>query len=240
MGGSPLPEGVYLWKDGKRCDGRTEGQMRPFKIEAGVLERAEGSAYVEIGGTHAYAAVYGPRELHPKHMQQADRAVLKTVYEMAPFSVSDRKRPGPDRRSKEIAKVTRECLEPMLYLEEYPKAGIDLHIEIVQADAGTRVAGITAASVALADAGIRMRDLVAACSAGKIEDKIVLDLCGIEDNFGSADVPVAYSPAEDKITLLQMDGLLTKEELKTAMDYAIKGCKDLYVAQKDALRRRYK
>lgn len=239
MGGSKLPEGIVLLKDGIRCDGRKPDEMRQIKVEAGVLNRADGSAYVELGGTHALAAVYGPTELHPKHKTQATRAVLETRYEMVPFSVGDRKRPGPDRRSKEISKVTRQCLEPVVDLEAYPKTGIYLYIEILQADAGTRVTGITAASVALADAGIIMSDLVASCAAGKIDDTVVLDLCGVEDNYGQADVPVAYAPNQDKVTLLQMDGLLTKDEFKTAMDYAVKGCKEIYKAQKDALRRRY-
>jgi len=230
---------IDLIVDGKRLDGRKFDEMRPLKIEAGVLDRADGSAYVEMGGSHAIAAVYGPKEMHPKHLMNPQQAVLKTRYEMAPFSVSDRKRPGPDRRSHEISKVTRECLSPVVRLDHYPRTRIDLFIEILQADAGTRVTGITAASVALADAGIEMTDLVAACAAGKVDDTVVLDLNGAEDNNGQADLPIAYSPRMDKITLLQMDGLMTKDEFKQGLDYAIKGCKQIYELQKDALRRRY-
>jgi exosome complex component RRP41 len=238
MGGTKSEEPLIV--KGKRTDGRKPDEMRPIKIEAGVLKRADGSAYVEIGGSHALAAVYGPREMHPRHKLDPQRAVLRTRYEMAPFSVGDRKRPGPDRRSTEISKVTREALEPVIPLEDYPKTVIDVFIEILQADAGTRVTGITAAAVALADAGIQMKDLIASCAAGKIEDTIVLDLSGIEDNCGSADVPVAYSPKEGKITLLQMDGLLTEEEFDQALKYAIEGCKKIYEEQKKALKNRYK
>jgi exosome complex component RRP41 len=159
---------------------------------------------------------------------------------MAPFSVPDRKRPGPDRRSKEIAKVTKEALESVIYVEDYAQSAIRLHIEILQADAGTRVTGLTAASVALADAGIKMRDMVASCAAGKIDDTVVLDLNGIEDNTGQADLPVAYAAGLDEITLLQMDGLMTEDEFEQALKYAIDGCKTIYGLQKDALKRRYK
>src|SRR3989344_5827742 len=196
-------EPLKLIVNGKRLDGRKPDQIRPLKIEAGVLEKADGSAYVELGGTHAIAAVYGPREMHPRHLTEPQQAVLRVKYDMAPFSVSDRKRPGPDRRSIEISKVIREALEPVVFLKHYPKTVIDVFIEIVQADAGTRVAGLTAASVALADAGIEMSDLVAACSAGKVDGEIVVDVNGAEDNNGEADVPVALSPKNSKITLLQ-------------------------------------
>jgi exosome complex component RRP41 len=238
MGGTKTDEKLLV--NGKRLDGRKPDEQRPVKIEAGVLKRAEGSAYVEFGGSHALAGVYGPREMHPKHKVETDKAVLRTRYSMLPFSVGDRKRPGPDRRSIEISKVTRESLEPVMFLEERPKTVIDVFIEILQADAGTRCIGITAASVALADAGIPMKDLVACCAAGKIEDTVILDMTGQEDNCGQADLPVAIAPRDGQITLLQMDGLLTETEFETGLKYAIDGCKNIYKAQKDALKRRYK
>ena len=238
MGG--IQADVPLIQNGKRTDGRTPDQMRPFRIETGILDRADGSAYIEMGGTHVIASVYGPTEMHPRHAMKPNTGVLKVRYNMLPFSVGDRKRPGPDRRSREIAKVTREAFESVILLDKYPRAAIELDINIMQADAGTRVAGINAASVALADAGIAMKDLVASCASGKIADTVVLDLSGIEDNCGQADVPIAMTGKDNKITLMQMDGIMTKEELHQAMKYAKDGCKQLYDAQKEALRRRYK
>ncbi len=237
MGGN---SDLELLKDGKRLDGRKPKELRPVKMKAGVLERADGSAYVELGGTHAIVGVIGPRIMHPRHLVEPTKAVLRMRYDMMPFSVSDRKRPGPDRRSMEIAKVTRQALESVIPLEKYPKTVIDVFMEILQSDGGTRVTGLTGASLALADAGIEMTDMVASCAAGKIGGEIVLDLCGKEDNFGQADVPVAYAPNEERITMLQMDGLLTKDEFKKAMDYAIYGCKELHKLQKKALKERYK
>jgi len=84
--------------DGRRLDGRKADELRPVRIEAGVLRRADGSAYIEWGGNKVLAAVYGPREAHPRHLQDPARALVQCRYNMAPFSVSDRKRPGPDRR----------------------------------------------------------------------------------------------------------------------------------------------
>jgi len=143
-------ENEDLIVDGKRINGRAFDQIRDAKIVAGVLGRADGSAYVELGNNKIYAAVYGPRQVFPKYMQNPDRAIIRCRYNMAPFSVEDRKRPGPDRRSVEISKVTRECLEPSVFLERFPNSMIDVFIEVMQADAGTRCTGITAAAVALA------------------------------------------------------------------------------------------
>jgi len=222
-----------------RVDGRGVNDLRPIKIEAGVLVNADGSAYIEQGKNKILAAVYGPKELHPKHLALPDRAILRCRYHMAPFSVQERKSPAPSRREMELSKVIRESLEPSIFLEYYPRTSIDLFIEVLQADGGTRCAGITVASLALADAGIPMRDLVAACAAGKVEGKLVLDLTDLEDKGGEADVPLAWMPHLNAVTLLQMDGMLTIDEFEQAVNIAIEGCKQIYKLQKEALKAKY-
>ncbi len=229
----------YLLKDGIRLDGRKLDELRPLTIEVGILKRADGSAYVTLGKNKIMAAVYGPREVHPRHLQKLDSAIVRCRYNMAPFSVRERKRPGPDRRSVEISKVIREALEPALFLEEFPRTSIDTFIEVLESDAGTRCMGITAASVALADAGVPMRDLVSGISVGKIDGNIALDLNGLEDNYGEADMPVAIMSKKDEITLLQMDGHLTDEEFKEGLKMALSVCKDIYQEQRNALKRKY-
>jgi exosome complex component RRP41 len=124
-------------------------------------------------------------------------------------------------------------------LEYYPRTGVDIFIEVLQADGGTRCASITAAALALADAGIPMRDLVVACAAGKVDDTVVLDLFDTEDKVGCADVPVAFMPNLNAVTLLQMDGKLSTEEFEKAVNMAIEGCKKIYEIQKEALKTKY-
>ena len=222
-----------------RLDGRKLDELRPVKIEVGVLGNADGSAYIEQGKNKILAAVYGPKELHPKHLALPDRAILRCRYHMAPFSVMERKSPAPSRRETELSKVIRESLEPSIFLEYYPRASIDLFIEVLQADGGTRCAGITVAALALADAGIPMRDLVAACAAGKVEGKLVLDLTDFEDKGGEADVPLAWMPNLNALTLLQMDGMLTIDEFEQAVSIALEGCKEICKLQKEALKAKY-
>jgi len=226
-------------KKGLRLDGRKLDELRSIKIEVGALSNADGSAYIQQGKNKILAAVYGPKELHPKHLALPDRMVLRCRYHMAPFSVQERKSPAPSRREIEISKVIREALEPSIFIEYYPRTSIDLFIEVLQADGGTRCASITAASLALADAGIPMRDLVASCAAGKVDDTIVLDLMDTEDKVGTADVPVALMPNLNAITLLQMDGILTLEEFEKAVNLALEGCRKIYTMQKETLKAKY-
>lgn len=222
-----------------RLDGRKLDEMRPVKIEVGVLGNADGSAYIEQGKNKILAAVYGPKEAHPRHLALPDRAFLRCRYHMAPFSVDERKSPAPSRREMELSKVIREALEPSVFTEQYPRTTIDLFIEVLQADGGTRCAGITVASLALADAGIPMRDLVGACAAGKVDGRLVLDLMDLEDKKGEADLPLAYMPSTNAITLLQMDGILTSEEFEQAVNLALNGCKQICQLQKDVLKAKY-
>ena len=226
-------------KKGCRLDGRKADELRPIKLEVGVLGNADGSAYIEHGKNKILAAVFGPREMHPKHLSQADRMVIRCRYHMAPFSVQERKSPAPSRREVELSKVIRESLEPSVFVDLYPRTGIDIFIEVLQADGGTRCASITAASLAIADAGIPMRDLVVACAAGKVDETVVLDLMDTEDKVGVADVPVAFMPNLNAVTLLQMDGVLAPDEFESAVNLAIDGCKKIYPMQKEALRTKY-
>jgi exosome complex component RRP41 len=226
-------------KKGIRLDGRKADELRPVKLQVGVLSHADGSAYIEHGKNKILVGVFGPREVHPKHLMQPDRMVLKVRYHMAPFSVQERKSPAPSRREVELSKVIKESLEPALFLELYPRTGVDVFIEVLQADGGTRCAAITAAALAIADAGVPMRDLVVGCAAGKVDDTVVLDLYDAEDKLGAADVPVAYMPALNAITLLQMDGILEPAEFEKAVYMAMDGCKKIYEMQKEALKTKY-
>jgi len=230
-----VKQDMKLIVDGKRLDGRRFDELREIKMRVGVLNRTSGSAYVEWGKNKILAGVHGPRELHPKYLRDPTKAVLTCTYNMAPFSVDERKKPGPDRRSVEISKVISEALGHVAVLEKYPNTGIDVFVEVLQADAGTRCASIVAASLAMANSGMPMRDLISACAAGKIDGEIVLDLMKEEDNFGECDLPVAISPRRKEIVLLQMDGKLTREEFKKAYRLAIDGAMRVYDMQKKTL-----
>ncbi len=225
----------------KRFDGRKFEELRPIKVKVGVVPKANGSAMFQIGNTIAVAAVYGPKELYPAFLQDPTKGVLRCEYNMFSFSGSgDRVRPGGNRRSKEISLVTEKALLPVLDLSGYSGAVIDVDIELIQTDAGTRCAGITAASLALAEAGIPMKDIITSVSVGKVEDKLIVDLTYEEDSYPEGvDMPVAMSTRTGEVTLLQMDGKLTKEEVKKLLDMARKACSEIKEKQIEALKERF-
>ena len=225
---------------GKRLDGRGVDDMRPIEMEVGVVGRADGSARVAFGKTEAMVSAYGPRKLYPRFLQEEDTGILRCRYRMAPFSTEDRVRPGKSRRAVELSKVIRLAFESSTFLDDFPKTVVDVFIEMIQSDGSTRVTGINAASLALATAGIPMRDMVAACSVGKIDGKLVSDLNGIEDNNSDADVAVAMLPTKGLITLLQMDGRVTKDELFQLLDKAEQNCKKIHEMQKKTLKEHFK
>lgn len=227
----------------KRFDGRDFEETRPIEAKVGIIKRADGSAMFKIGDTIAYAAVYGPRELHPRFLQNPVKGLLRVNYKMMPFSGhGDRVRPGPSRRSREISMVIGKALLPVLDLDDFPNAVVDVFIELPQTDAGTRCAGITAAAMALADAGLNMKDMVASIAVGRVDDKIAVDLSYDEEAYEDgtvADIPVAVLPNSGKITLLQMDGELKREDLKKALEIAKKTAKKIYEVQKKALKEKF-
>ena len=232
------PEKLFR-EDGKRLDGRDKTELRPIKMEVGVINNADGSAYLEWGNNKIFAAVYGPREVHPHHLAKPDRGILRVFYRMTTFSVFERKRPAPGRREKEISMVISDCLEPVLFLELYPGTSFEVFIEVIDADGGTRCASTTVAALALADAGIPMKSLVTSLAVGKIDGELVVDLSGIEDKAGEADLPCAITWYNDELSLLQFDGDMTLEEMNTCLDMASEALKEIYEMQLNALKSKY-
>ena len=237
---------MYEKTNGKRNDGRAYDETRKVEAKIGVVKRANGSAMFSFGGSKAIAAVYGPRKFHPQHNQNPQKAVLRCHYDLASFSVSERKRPGASRRSSEVSYVISKALEPVLNLEAFPNSVIDLFILITDADASTRVAGINAASMALADAGLEMKELVSAVSIGKIGDAIVADITKEEEDYciteggeeikAATDIPISILSRSEKIGLLQLDGKIVPEDLKEAITLAKKVCKKITEIQTKTLK----
>ena len=226
--------------DFKRHDGRAIDEPRKITAKVGVVPNAAGSAEFSFGNTKAIAAVYGPKHLHPQHLQNPKKGILRVNYSMISFSVDDRIRPGPSKRSTEIGKVSEWALEPSVNLDDYPNTVVDVHILIPQADASTRCAGINAASMALAQAGIPMKDLVASISIGKLDKQLVVDVDKKEEDWeegeGATDVAISYLASGGEITHIQLDGNINPSDLKEATEMGKKMAKEIYEIQEKALK----
>eukprot|EP00258_Populus_trichocarpa_P024139 XP_024440158.1 exosome complex component RRP41 homolog isoform X2 [Populus trichocarpa] len=194
----------FVNPEGLRLDGRRPMEMRQLRAQIGAVAKADGSAVFEMGNTKVIAAVYGPREVQNRSQQINDQALVRCEYSMANFSTGDRRRkPKGDRRSTEISLVIRQAMEECILTNLMPRSQIDIYVQVLQADGGTRSACINAATLALADA----------------------DLNYVEDSAGGPDVTVGILPKLDKVTLLQMDAKLPIDTFENVMQLAVEGCK---------------
>ncbi|XP_077229447.1 3'-5'-exoribonuclease family protein isoform X2 [Tasmannia lanceolata] len=167
-----------------------------------------------------------PCEVQNKGRQINDQALVRCEYSIADFSTGDRRRkPKGDRRSTEISLAIRQTMEACILTHLMPRSQIDIFVQVLQADGGTRSACINAATLALADAGIPMRDLITSCSAGYLNSTPLLDLNYVEDSAGGPDVTVGILAKLDKVTLLQMDAKLPLDIFENVMQLATEGCK---------------
>ncbi|KAL1279746.1 hypothetical protein QQF64_014346 [Cirrhinus molitorella] len=201
--------GLELLSDqGYRLDGRKASELRKVQARMSVFAQADGSAYLEQGNTKALAVVYGPHEVRGSRSKSLhDRAVINCQYSMATFSTAERKR----RHTETL----------------YPRSQIDIYVKILQADGGNYSACVNAATLALVDAGIPMRDYVCACTAGFVEDTPLADLCHAEESGGGTSLALALLPRSGNIALLQMDARLHQDHLDTLIEAAMTACKGL-------------
>lgn len=223
----------------KRPDGRKVNELRKITAKVGVVPNADGSALFAFGDTVAIAAVYGPKKMHPQHEQNPEKGTLRCTYNMLSFSVNERIRPGPSRRSQEISKITQWALQPVVMIDEYAGQVVDVHINILQANASTRCAGINAAAMALAHAGIPMKSLVSSVSIGKLDKQLVTDLIKEEEDWeegeGPTDIPITLTD-DGKISHIQLDGKISPKQLKEAIELAREASKQIHAAQERALK----
>ena len=222
--------------NGIRLDGRKYNVIQPLRIMAGVTTRADGSAYVEWGGNKVLAAVYGPHEIHPKHLVHPTRAIVRCRYKIAAFAVFRGRPRVSESCQDEISITMRDAFEQVILTERFPRSAIDVVVEVLEARSGTVCAALTAASVALANAGIPMRDLLPACSVGKGSDRIVLDPSDDEKIFCDTVIEAALMPRSGDVVHLRLDGKLAVDEFHGVMRLVNAACMTVYELQKAALK----
>ena len=167
--------------EGLRQDGRRVGEIRRLRCRLGAAPRADGSAYVEMGNTKVLATVCGPHEAR-RPGEQLDCAALTCELSALPFAGGAHRPQGrSDRGSVELAAGVRHVFEAVVQTQLYPRTQIDVSLSVLQADGGVRAACINATTLALADAGIAMADVVCACAAGSLHGALLLDLNAQED-----------------------------------------------------------
>ncbi|XP_071477146.1 exosome complex component RRP41-like [Diadema antillarum] len=231
--------GLELLSDeGFRLDGRRPSELRKIRCRLGVFDKADGSAYMEQGNTKVLATVYGPHEvLGGRNKPQHDKVTINCQYSMATFSTNERKkRPAGDRKSIEMSLHLQRTFEATIETQLYPRSQIDIYVQILQADGGNYCASVNAATLAIIDAGIPMKDYVCACSSSFVSDTPLADVSYLEESQGGPVVTVAMLPKSEQIALFKMDSPLHVDHLEKVLDTASSGCKDMYAVMDRAVR----
>jgi len=220
-----LKNNLNIFDGDKRRDGRKKNQMRQIFMKTAVISQASGSSYIEMNGTKVICGVYGPRQ----SPDFTENAIVSCEFKYSSFSKKD-KRVGfrTDSLEKELSILIVQSTSVAIQLEKFPKSLIEINILVLECDGGELSASITAASLALADAGISSYDLVASCSAGLYKEDIILDPTDEEKELLSGTVTVAIMPTLDKITQVIQTGNIPFNQICDSIDLCTEGCKKIH------------
>ena len=234
-----------------RNDGRKPNEIRRMKVQIGPLSPSSsvgGSAIVEMGLTVALATVRGPLECARRSDEMGDRAIVDVSVKMSPFaSAADRRvtNPNTDRRLIEAAGMLQKAMEAAILLQLYPRTRIEISVVILADDGGRLCAAINAATLALQDAGIPMKDFVCACSAGYAtdgnSDTTLVDLNRREESSSggqpAVQLPCAMLPQRGTVVFAQCEARLPNyRALEKVMEAAMDGCRAVFDIMQEAVR----
>jgi ribonuclease PH len=235
---------------GPRADGREPEQLRPVSIEPRFLKSTPASCMIRMGDTWVLCSA-AVEEQVPPFLVGRGQGWVTSEYAMIPPSSPQRipwNRGTTGGRQQEISRLIGRGLRAALDLKKLGERQITLDCTVVQADGGTRTAGVTGAYVALA---LAVHDLlvagklprsplvtpVAAISVGLVHGEALLDLAYVEDSVADADVNVIQTRAGD---LVEVQGTaegvaFPRQQLDRLLDLASLGNKALFAAQQAAL-----
>jgi len=233
-----------ILKQGARLDGRRFDQIRPLNIEVGVLPAAHGSCLFTRGETQALVtATLGTAE-NIQTIDGIEDEIKKSFYlhyNFPGYSVGECKpNRGPGRREIGHGMLAERSIAAMLPSKEENPYTLRVVSEITESNGSSSMATICGGTLALMDAGIKLKAPVAGVAMGLVSDGakfvVLTDIAGQEDHYGDMDFKVAGTTAG--ITALQMDikiGGITTEILTKALDQAKKGRLELLAAMGDVL-----
>lgn len=217
-----------LSEHGFRQDGRSPYQIRNISCTLGVHTQADGSAYIEQGNTKVLCAVYGPHEPRQRSRVLDDRCFINCQFSRATFATVERKdRPHGDRRSTQLARLMEKAFETAIITQSYPRAQIDIFCEILEDDGSTLAVAVNAASLALTNAGIPMRDLVVALSCACSNGVPCVDLCSREENSITPRITLATLSGKDEIIFTDLHNCLHQKHLAGVLEGAKKGAEKI-------------
>lgn len=241
-----------------RADGRLSNEIRTIQVRLGYVTSSgstSGSALLKVGLTTVLCSIHGPADCERQSDQNPTKANLDVIVRYQPYAQSDARRnistsTSSDRRLQELSNFVKKTMESAVLLTLYPRAKISIRLTILADDGSRLPACINATTLALIDAGIPMKDMVCACSAGLItsysnkttSEKELIDLNKSEtmnmDDTSSIYLECAILPSTNKIVLVQCESRVTWNVCEKVLDVAILGCNAIAEKMRELVRER--
>ncbi|XP_074317553.1 exosome complex component RRP41-like [Silene latifolia] len=209
--------------DGVRADGRGIYECRPAFLRTTAVNAAAGSAYAEFGNTKVIVSVFGPRE-SKKAMMYSDTGRLNCSVSYAPFATPVR---GQVSEHKEFSSMLHKSLEGSIIMESFPKTTVDVFALVIESGGSDLPVIISCASLALADAGIMLYDLVTAVSMSSLGTNLIIDPLLEEESCQDGSLTLTYMPSRSEVTQLTITGEWTTSKVHEGMKVCLDACKKL-------------
>lgn len=241
-GSTPYSAYMAAGEGGVGRQGRKEGEHRKVFLKTGVVSQAKGSAYLEQGGTKVMVGVYGPREVQLRR-DFSMRGQLTAELKFAPFACAARRGQQADAEEEELGLVLGEALASTVCLHRYPKSAIEVFVTVLEDDGAVLAAALTAAGLALADAGIHMFDLVVGAAVVARGEAVLVDPQrgeGYRAGGEGGEVTVGLLPTLDQVVACLSEGRLAPEQLSAALGAATEAAAVLLPAVQQCLVERLK
>lgn len=216
---------------------------RPISFHPGFIPNANGSCYIEQGNTKVIATVHGPfastmtkKSKYESGSEVMTTCIIETFYKNASFSKNSRTEPGPQTKEELIcSKLLHEAIYPVIQVHKYPKMKINVSIVVIEDDGCALAAGVNAASLALANAGLLMYDFVAAVGY-KLDiedsnDQVCIDPSG----EGLSDATCAYLPSIGQMSLFEVTKSIDDKKLDEILELTQKFSQEIYSKQVAAI-----
>lgn len=201
----------------------------------GVISQAAGSAYAECGGTKLMVGVYGPRQAE-RRATFSDNGRVECELRLAGAAADPAAAFAQGQVERDLAATVQTALEAVVDVSSFPKLVLHVYCTVLEGDGAEVAVAITAAALAVAEAGVAMRDLVSACSVARVRGQLLLDPTAQETAREDGGVTLAATGTGGEVAQLVTRGRWSDGELKEALELALGGCAQLDAAGRAALR----
>ncbi|KAL2495261.1 3'-5'-exoribonuclease family protein [Forsythia ovata] len=214
---------IFTGSDWVRPDGRGLHQCRPAFLRTGAVNSASGSAYAEFGNAKVIVSVFGPRE-SKKAMMYSDIGRLNCNVSYTSFATPIR---GQASDSKDLSSMLHKALEGAIILESFPKTTVDVFALVLESGGSDLPVVISCASLALADAGIMLYDMVASVSMSCLGKNLVIDPVSEEESYQDGGLMITCMPSRNEVTQMTVTGEWSTPKIHEAMQLCLDACSKL-------------